>query len=87
MVLNALLDEGPLEERIRWAQVRASAVDLTPIPAATEEDEAVIEAVLIRPAGSGWLAAVVVHNARTRRLTERSEDTVHRPNLSVELGL
>jgi len=69
VVLNALLDERPLKVRVRWSQVGASATDLSPVPAATNEDEAIVEAVLIRPAGSGWLTAVVVHDARTRRLT------------------
>jgi hypothetical protein len=87
VVLNALLDEGPLEERVRWSQVRASATHLKPVTTAPDEDEAIVEAVLVRTASSGWLAAVVIDNARTRRLTEHSEDGVRRRNLSVELGL
>jgi hypothetical protein len=87
VVLNALLDEGPLEERVRWSQVRASATDLTPVTTAPDENEAIVEAVLVRTAGSGWLVAVVIDNACTGRLTEHGKDSVRRRNLSVELGL
>jgi hypothetical protein len=42
IVLDALLDEWPFEERVRWSQVRASAIDLTPVTAPTDKNEAVI---------------------------------------------
>jgi hypothetical protein len=87
VVLDALLDEGTFEERVRWSQVCALAVDLTPVPAASNENEAVVEAVLVRSAGSRRLAAVVVDDASARHLTEHGDDTVHRGDLSVELGL
>jgi hypothetical protein len=86
-MLDALLDEGPFEERIRRSEGRASTVDLAPIPTAPDENEAVIEAVLVRPATSGWLATVMVDNSRTGRLAEHCEHSIGRRNLSVELRL
>jgi hypothetical protein len=85
VVRDALFDEGPLEERVRWPKVGAPAIDLTPVPATTDEDEAVVDAVFVRPAGSSRLPAVVVDDAHARCLTEHREDSFDWSNLSVEL--
>jgi hypothetical protein len=47
VVLDALLDEGPFEERVRRPQIRTSAVDLAPVSTAPDQNKAIIEAVLV----------------------------------------
>ena len=61
MGLEAMIYVGSFEERVRWSQVRASATDLTPVTTAPDENEAIVEAVLVRTAG--WAGRIPLATA------------------------